>query len=91
MSRTTIANALGYMTALDALSEGFTHHGKMYGVPCWIGEPDHPAPMVAAKWAPMELVISLGHMLTGWTMVLMGVPGYFAIHVGAPIAKADAK
>lgn len=83
----SIANAMGYMTAQHTLTEGFTHHGKMYGVPCWIGEPDGFAPMVAAKWAPMELMLSLGHWVTGWTMALMGVPGYFALRVGPPIAK----
>jgi hypothetical protein len=47
----------GYMAAKMAKSHGFTNHGSCYGVPVWITEGD--APMVAAKFAPLEHLITL--------------------------------
>ncbi|GAP66263.1 hypothetical protein MBSD_n1567 [Mizugakiibacter sediminis] len=52
---------LGYMTARQARAAGFTHHGKYFGVPIWIGDLDSFSPVVAAKWAPMEAVMTLFH------------------------------
>lgn len=53
---------LGYLTAKEALAEGFTHHGSYYGIPLWITDCDH-SPMVAAKWAPMEFVMDIAHFV----------------------------
>lgn len=80
-----IAKLLDYMTAQQALASGFTHHGAMCGIPCWIGDAEGIAPMVAAKWGPAELLISIGHWVTGLTLSLMGHEPYFAIHIGAEI------
>lgn len=55
---------LGYMTKKEALTLGFTHHGSYYGIPIWISDDD--IPMVAAKWAPFELVISVVHYIEGF-------------------------
>ena len=48
---------LGYMTKREALANGFTHHGSYYGIPLWLApyNPDFP---VAAKWAPLEWLMS---------------------------------
>lgn len=51
----------GYITKEEARSAGFTHHGLYYGVPIWIS--DDACPMVAAKWAPMEFMITVGHYI----------------------------
>lgn len=57
-------NMLGYMTAKEALQNGFTHHGKYFGIPCWIApEKDF---MVATKWAPMEYVMTAFHHIEGF-------------------------
>ena len=52
---------LGYMTAKDAKEAGFTHHGKYFGIPCWIA-PDLGF-MVATKWSPMEYVMTAAHVI----------------------------
>lgn len=49
----------GYMTKRQALTAGFTHHGKYFGIPCWIA-PDKDF-MVATKWAPMEYAMTALH------------------------------
>lgn len=56
---------LGYMTKLEALKAGFTHHGDYYGIPCWIGGLSNfnDGLLVAAKWAPMEHLMTLFHVL----------------------------
>lgn len=86
-----IATLLGYMTAQQAQAHGFTNHGAMYGVPCWIADPDGGAPMVATKWAPMEWFVSLGHWVTGLQMDLLGVTPHFRIAVGREIAAPAAR
>ena len=35
-----LAKLLGYMPKAQALAQGFTHHGEMYGIPCWVGDVD---------------------------------------------------
>jgi hypothetical protein len=55
---------LGYMTAKKALENGFTHHGKYYGIPIWVA-PDKDF-MVATKWAPMEYVMTAFHYFEGF-------------------------
>jgi hypothetical protein len=47
-----------YMTQREAISNGFTHHGRMFSVPCWVTD-DGFSPMVAPKFAPFELWISV--------------------------------
>lgn len=55
---------LGYMTAKEAIGQGFTHHGKYFGIPLWVApEKDF---MVATKWAPMEYVMSAFHVIEGF-------------------------
>lgn len=55
---------LGYMTAKQAKSFGFTHHGKYFCIPIWVApEKDF---MVATKWAPMELVMTAAHYIEGF-------------------------
>lgn len=77
-----IARLIGYMTEVEAKRQGFTHHGGMYGVPCWVGDPDGEAPMVATKWGPMEHFVTLGHWVSGLQMSLLGIEPHFAIAVG---------
>lgn len=55
---------LGYMTEKEALQLGFTHHGKYFGIPCWMTDGD--CPMVATKWSPMEYVMDVFHVIEGF-------------------------
>jgi hypothetical protein len=59
-----IARMVGYMTAVEAKAQGFTHHGKYFGIPVWIGNPGEEM-LVATKWAPMEYVMSAFHVAEG--------------------------
>lgn len=47
----------GYITEKEASAEGFTHHGRYFGIPVWIA-PDNQDFTVAAKWAPLEYVMT---------------------------------
>lgn len=81
---------LGYMTARDALANGFTHHGRYFGIPLWIAPESESFP-VATKWAPLELVMPLAHWLEG-TLAGILYPDRepaFQFLVGAPIAKPN--
>lgn len=53
----------GWRSAEDAKTLGFTHHGSYYGIPIYLGFKGEPssddAPLVAVKWAPMDLVLDL--------------------------------
>lgn len=55
---------LGYMTEREAKENGFTHHGKYFGIPVWVA-PDNDF-MVATKWAPMEYVMTAFHYIEGF-------------------------
>lgn len=59
---------IGYMTAREAKAQGFTHHGKYFGIPVWIGNPESEdgGMTVATKWAPMEYVMTLAHYVEGF-------------------------
>lgn len=54
---------LGYMTEKKAIEVGFTHHGKCFGIPIWITDED--CPMVAAKFAPFEILITFSQIIEG--------------------------
>jgi hypothetical protein len=60
-------SVLGYMTAREAKAHGFTHHGKYFGIPVWIGNPDSTdgGMLVATKWAPMEYLMTAAHVVEG--------------------------
>lgn len=54
---------LGYMTRHQAYQNDFTHHGRYYGIPVWITNEEFPR--VAAKWLPMELLVTVFHWIEG--------------------------
>lgn len=79
----------GYMTAQEALKNGFTHHGKYYGIPVWLA-PDDPDFPVATKWEPFEHLMILAHHLEGIIQATCfpdDEPS-FCFLVGDPIKKA---
>jgi hypothetical protein len=82
---------MGYMTARDALANGFTHHGKYFGIPCWIGGLDATdgGLRVAAKWAPLEAVMTLFHHIECALRSVMfpDEQPVFQFLIGKPIAK----
>jgi hypothetical protein len=48
----------GWMTASDAINNGFTHHGRYFGIPVWLA-PENSSFPVAVKWAPMEYIMTV--------------------------------
>ena len=62
---------LGYMTAKQARADGFTNHGKYFGIPLWIGDPDGEM-LIAAKWAPLECIMDLARYIEGAIHVMRG-------------------
>lgn len=48
---------LGYTTKREAIQCGCTHYGSYYGIPIWMGDVDSEAPLVFAKWAPLDFLI----------------------------------
>lgn len=63
---------LGYMTKREAIANGFTHHGKYFGIPVWLA-PENASFPVATKWAPLEFLMPLVHWIEG-TMVGLFYP-----------------
>ena len=80
-------NIFGYMNAKQALAAGFTHHGKYYGIPLWITDPDddNDGPMVATKFVWMEPLMSLWHHVEQTLWSLRGEDPGFMFMIGAPI------
>lgn len=78
--------SLGYMTASEALAEGFSHHGSYYGLPVWMN-PDGEAPMVATKWALLEPVMTLFHYIEATCNGLLDREPTFMFKLGRPIAR----
>lgn len=76
---------LGYMTAREALKAGFTHHGKIFFIPIWIT--DEECPMVAAKWSPLEYLITPVEMVALFIRSIMYPEDEptFVMMIGAPI------
>ncbi len=75
---------LGYMTAKEAKAEGFTNHGKYFGIPVWIGDP-YSQMMVATKWAPMECLMSVAHCIEGAIHAMRGTEPNFMFLLGSEI------
>lgn len=79
----------GYLTATEALADGFTHHGKYFGVPLWVGNVDDEGGglLVATKWAPLEYVMTAMHHIEGTLRPLLfpDDPPVFQFLIGAPI------
>jgi hypothetical protein len=74
------------MRKAEAVAHGFTHHGRMFSVPCWVTIDD--CPMVAAKFAPLELWIEI----CSYAVQFMGACGMdvaFPIGVGRRIEDAE--
>lgn len=81
----------GYMNATEAKAQGFTHHGKYFGIPIWIENPHREGCMVAAKWAPMDYLFDLFTVIEG---VLLSVffpdrEPAFQLRVGARIEESS--
>jgi len=76
---------LGYMTAQKAKAEGFTHHGKYFGIPVWIGDPDGEM-LVATKFWWMDPLMTLAHHIEGLCHVMRGTEPSFMFLLGAEIA-----
>lgn len=66
-----ILKTLGYCTAKEAVSLGFTHDGDYYKIPCWIGD-IHGDFQVMTKWAPMEYVMTAFHYIEGFMNDMLG-------------------
>jgi hypothetical protein len=76
-----------YMDEQQALAHGFTHHGRMFSVPCWVTD-DGFAPMVAPKFAPFELWLSICTFAVQ-AMGAMGMDAAFPIQIGEAIKKRN--
>ena len=79
----------GYMTAAEALAEGFTHHGAYYGIPIWIGQVDTEEPLVATKHVALEPLMTFFHAVEGFigSTFFPGREPAFLFKVGAPIKQ----
>ena len=62
----------GYINKNKAKSVGFTHQGRYFGIPLWLTYSQ--TPMMAAKWGPMEWIISF-LQLTERSFIAIFMPG----------------
>lgn len=56
---------LGYATKAKAKAAGMTHFGSYYGIPVYMAEVDSEAPIVWAKWAPLDLLMLVFSLIEG--------------------------
>jgi hypothetical protein len=77
-----------FMTQAEALAENFTHHGRMFSVPVWLGGPDD-CPMVAAKFAPFELWIELCTYVVQAMSMIGWFPDGFPILICGEIQRSE--
>jgi hypothetical protein len=86
MSKESLLKAIGYMTERQALTENFSHHGKYYGIPVWLGDIEGDF-LVATKWAPMELLMSVFHTIEGIIrpVIFPDEPNSFQFQIGSKI------
>ncbi|WP_417786744.1 hypothetical protein [Stutzerimonas xanthomarina] len=75
---------LGYMKAAQAKDYGLSHHGSYYGIPLWMGDIDSEAPLVFAKWAPLDFIIPIFSMIEGllWPIIHGDSEPMFMFRVG---------
>lgn len=66
---------IGYTTQAEAIAAGCTHHGSYYGIPLWMGDIDSEAPLVFAKWAPLDCLIGVFAMVEYLLAPLVYGPG----------------
>lgn len=57
---------LGWMSEQEALSQGFTHRGKYFGIPLYLGDIESEGIMVATKFAWMEPLMTVFHYIEGF-------------------------
>ncbi|MGR3969268.1 hypothetical protein [Shewanella sp. 1180_01] len=88
MSKAKVLKAVGYMTEQQAIAEGFSHHGKYYGIPVWLGDIEGDF-WVATKWAPMEWLMSLFHVVEGTMRPILypDEPNSFQFQIGKEIKE----
>ena len=60
---------LGYMTIAEAKENGFTHHAKYYGLPCYVS--DDADFTVAVKWAPLDYLFLVVSAIEGFISQIM--------------------
>lgn len=54
---------LKYYTKKELLSEGFTHYGKLFGIPVYIGEIDSFAPTIATANFIPEFILDIAQSI----------------------------
>lgn len=74
----------GYLAAAQAKAEGFTHHGKYYGIPIWIGDPEGDC-IVATKFWWMDPLMVLAGCIEGWCHVIRNTEPSFMLYIGEEI------
>ncbi|ALZ16666.1 TPA: hypothetical protein NHZ94_004511 [Pseudomonas aeruginosa] len=76
---------LGFTTKAEARQIGVSHHGSYYGIPMWLGDVDSYCPLAFAKWAPLELVVSLFSVIEGIVNSMLDQEPTFKFKVGRRI------
>jgi hypothetical protein len=80
----------GYMTVDEALKNGFTHHGKYYGIPVYLALDNFDFP-VATKWAPMEGVMTVIAFIETYLRIMFDAGDFFQFAVMGEIEPTKEK
>lgn len=70
---------LGYMNEAEAKAAGFEFHGSYYGIPVWMTI--EPETVVAAKWAPMEYLMTAMHHIEQFINFVTGREASFCFAI----------
>jgi len=79
---------LGFLTEKEALAAGYTNHGRMFGIPVWLGDLDTECPAVAGKHVALDALLVVAEALFGLFLFVCQLddPAY-PILVGPPIQE----
>lgn len=79
---------LGFMTDKKALAAGYTNHGRMFGIPVWIGDLGTEWPAVAGKHIALDALLVVAEGLFGlFLFVCQPDDPAYPILVGPPIRE----
>jgi hypothetical protein len=85
-----LMEVMGYMNAEEAKAAGFSHHGKYYFLPIWMGDIDADdfdgGPLIGAKVSWLDWMLPVISVVENTLQLLTGSELGFNFRVMQPIA-----
>lgn len=83
---------LGFMSKAEALAAGYTNHGRLFGVPVWLGDLESGAPRVAGKHIALDGLLIIAEAFFALTVWLLRIEEpMYPFLVGPEIGEEDSQ